>query len=103
MAIPISTETPRAHKEHRCDACGLAIPPGETYHRSSVVDNRSIYTLKAHKVCVAILREFCDDGCEQHGLGGVLRQLNLEDIEAVPWGDLQQQALDLWHHFNDED
>lgn len=103
MAHAISTETPRASKQHTCDACGLPIPPGEHYHRSFVVDDGRGYSMKDHKVCVAILRQFCDDGVEQFGLGGVLRELDLEEIEAVPWGEIQQQVLDLWHHFNQED
>lgn len=46
--------TPKAHKVHKCDVCGIEIPKGVTYHKQSGIQHGQPYTFKAHPDCVAM-------------------------------------------------
>ena len=49
----------KARKEHRCVACGHAIPTGETYKQQTGFFEGSAYRNRYHNECFEAV---CDDG-----------------------------------------
>lgn len=80
-----SRTTPRARKQHRCDECGAAIYPGETYECFSAMWPDSCGYVETFHTCVRCveLRRFIENSipCFCWGYGNVLDDAR----EAVMW------------------
>ena len=55
MSIYYTDGYPRARQRHRCDMCGRAIRPGETYRRGAGMDGSTAWTWKECRHCVALV------------------------------------------------
>lgn len=47
----LSTTTPKARKQHRCNYCYGFIEIGEVYENSSIENDGTVYTWKSHVNC----------------------------------------------------
>ena len=68
----ISSSTPTARKNHKCNYCGDVIPKGEKYESSFMKAFGDVYEWKNHIQCSEIASKLdmfdnCDEGLDEDG------------------------------------
>lgn len=53
----LSTTTPKARKQHRCDYCYGFIEIGEVYENNSIENDGTVYTWKSHINCQKLAKK----------------------------------------------
>ena len=82
MNETISTKALVSRKSHKCDWCFLTIATGETYNRSAVAGDGSVWTWKSHPECdaeIATMEDYDGEGFPQHAL------INDLDSQSAAW------------------
>lgn len=94
-------ETPTARTSHRCDACGRAINPGETYRRMRIVGDDGPYTHKQCAHCRAFINLYIDEFCLDRWEGWYREEIDEWEPVTDVARELKRQFFIGWRHDRD--
>ena len=87
----LSDTVKKARKKHICDFCGCPIEIGEMYANQSIACDGSVYTWKAHIICMDALSIFDMD----NGWGDGVDWQTFQDCISQKWHETQKDGKDL--------